>query len=415
MSGPTVVLPVAKPISWPRPPEFLSFSSASEVGACPRRWGLMHARYNGVWARQGYPGQVNEAALEGTIIHNALSSILKGLTEAGCISVDSAEAPSVLRQLGGYSTILRNSIQLVLAEYEDNPRVRERLPLMSASLEADIPDLRLRLQALLRKLDIQQSNLRSSERNEPRDSSSGRRRELTPGFYSEVRLVASSLGWHGVADLLSVSESGCAITDFKTGEPKEEHARQLLVYALLWFRDKELNPRGTLTTSLVASYEHEERALEGPSRRELEQLSNSMEAESAALRSLLTDLPPEARPSEENCRTCQVRHLCTEYWSEETQRKLHATPSPRPTFSDIQIRLLSNHGPTSWNAETIVEGTLPARLALLLRSNVDGIDFGPGQIVRILGIRISDDESESKEDRTVIGTITSRSEVFLVI
>ena len=62
-----------------------------------------------------------------------------------------------------------------------------------------------------------------------------------------------------------------------------------------------------------------------------------------------------------------------------------------------------------------MEGTLPARLALLLRSNVDGIDFGPGQIVRILGIRISDDESESKEDRTVIGTITSRSEVFLVI
>jgi hypothetical protein len=51
----------------------------------------------------------------------------------------------------------------------------------------------------------------------------GPRTALGPGAYLELELRAPSIGWHGTADLVVLSDAGCEIVDFKTGSPDETH------------------------------------------------------------------------------------------------------------------------------------------------------------------------------------------------
>ena len=148
------------------------------------------------------------------------------------------------------------------------------------------------------------------------------RRPLETGSYAEVTLRDPELGWFGIADLISLSEEHCEIRDFKTGQPSDDHAFQLRVYALLWWRDPERNPTRRRATKLVLTYGNKDVSVSVPEKPELESLARELATRGRAARASASVTPPEARPGPEKCRYCSVRHLCEAYWRPSTQRLL---------------------------------------------------------------------------------------------
>ena len=63
-------------------------------------------RYPDLWDGRGYPRVPAFAALFGDVVHGALDTIVRALVAAGCESAQSAEAVTVLRQLGGYTAVI---------------------------------------------------------------------------------------------------------------------------------------------------------------------------------------------------------------------------------------------------------------------------------------------------------------------
>lgn len=59
---------ISQPSAWPKAPRCMSFSTLSELEACPRRWALSVADYPHVWEKRGYPPRPQITALEGAVV-----------------------------------------------------------------------------------------------------------------------------------------------------------------------------------------------------------------------------------------------------------------------------------------------------------------------------------------------------------
>lgn len=404
---------LSHPSVWPEAPPWMSFSVLSDLEACPRRWALSAADYPHVWKHRGYPHAPRPAALEGTVVHVTLRRITSALVERGCPSLLDESAISTLRELGGYTAIIMRSVERTLHPYERNPRATPVLDGIRHRLAARIPELRSRVQRFLSRIHLESRAARSGgARTHPEGES---RNQLQHGSHSEVKLRASELGWLGVADLLTLSTTHCEIRDFKTGTLKPEHASQLRTYALLWARDRDLNPSGRPADRLVLSYDDGDIEVSAPTGYALRSLEEELrERTSAALAGLQTN-PPEARPSPENCGYCSVRHLCEEYW-QWYARQSGSSELPKSPFADIQIRLIGRHGPSSWDGGVEFSSNVKAGEPILLRTANLRFELYPGQRLRLLNVHISMPIEESIEDarHLVVATMGVSSEAFLI-
>src|SRR5262249_3995569 len=108
------------------------------------------------------------------------------------------------------------------------------------------------------------------------------------------------------------AHEGCLI-DFKTGEPNDAHAEQIIFYALLWWLRFGEAPK-----RLQLFYPHNgaSKEIPVPTDAALETLAESYRQEvcdaNAALRSRIV----QARPAVTTCESCPVRQLCDEYWKD---------------------------------------------------------------------------------------------------
>src|ERR1700733_10802429 len=85
------------------------------------------------------------------------------------------------------------------------------------------------------------------------------------------------------------------------------------------------------------------------------------------VRSDMKSEPPPARPSNENCRHCQVKLLCEEYWIWK------APPVVEPgTFHDLRVSLVRPANESSWKAEThlALDHSAPSQI-MLKRSQIE--------------------------------------------
>lgn len=404
---------MSRPSAWPEAPPLMSFSTLSDLEACPRRWALSAAEYPHLWKHRGYPRGPQPATIEGTVVHLTLQAVTSALVERGCPSLLDESAISTLRELGGYSAIIRRSLERALQPYEENPRAAPVLDAIRHRLSGQVPELRSLVQKFLSRIHP-----------EPRAAKPGGpsthleveyRHQLQFGSHSEVELRASELGWLGVADLITLSRTHCAIRDFKTGAFKQEHEFQLRTYALLWARDSDLNPSGRLADKLVLSYEDGDIEVPAPSPRELCSLEDELRERTAAATADLQTDPPEARPSAGNCVCCTVRHLCEEYW-QWNDRQGGGSESPKGQFADLQIKLSGRHGPTSWDGSLESPSDLKASRPVLLRTANLRFDLHPGQRLRLLNVHISMPDDESMEDTLppVVATMGVSTEAFLL-
>jgi hypothetical protein len=145
---------VLRPSAWPQPPSWMSFSTLMELEACPRRWALATADYSDVWKYRGYPSVPQPSALEGTVVHLSLQKITEALVNRGCPSLVDESAILTLRELGGYTVTIMDSLERVLLAFKENPRVASALDEIRNRLTTRVPELRTRAQRFLSRIRL---------------------------------------------------------------------------------------------------------------------------------------------------------------------------------------------------------------------------------------------------------------------
>jgi hypothetical protein len=390
----------------------MSFSTLRELEACPRRWALTTAEYLNVWKYRGYPSVPQQSAIEGIVVHLSLQKIMGALVNRGCPSLIDESAILTLRELGGYTAIILSSTEQVLLPYKENPRAVPTLDEIHNRLTASVPKLRTRVQRFLPRIHLVPRPAKSGETVIRREGA--KRHALEHGPHAEVLIQSSKLRWRGFADMLTLSANKCEIRDFKTGAPKEWHKVQLLTYALLWARDSDLNPSARLADKLVLSYDERDVELPPPDTRKLQLLEDELKQRTTIALADLQSNNPQAQTSPENCVYCTVRHLCEEYWSWLGKQGSSGEPV-KERYVDVQIKLSSQHGPSSWDGIIELGPTMKTGIPILLRTENHRYDLHPGNRLRVLNVYVSiPDEEESVKDghSLVVVTTGSRSEIF---
>ena len=400
---------VTRPKTWPKVPSEMTFTSLVEIEACPRRWALRAAEYPDIWDKRGYPERFGHRGLAGSVVHQAVEIVLDGLATSGCRSAHDAKAIYVMKDLGGFSRILNKSIDMVLSRYDDNPRTDHSIGLARQRLMSQIPEMRTQAQRLIGRIHLEP---RPSDQRDfgTRSAPTSSRTPLRNGTHVEVDLRAPSLEWRGRADLVNISSESCEIIDFKTGAPRDNHIMQLKFYALLWFRDNELNPSARTADKLTLSYLDQDVEVVPPSEEELDSLEGALRERTAAVSAILAAIPPMAIPKYDNCRFCQVRHLCDDYWEDSTQASLDFVDSD--WLIDAELAIINRRGPTSWNGVLRVGRNLTSGMEVVLQASQRISNIGPGDTVRVLDVQAHESENEERPFATL--TLGKIGELFVL-
>ena len=379
-------------------PSTWSYSSLREATKCPRRWMLSRASYPKIWSGWGYPPRPTLPILVGNVVHGILEVLLRSFREQGCTSLADPATVKVLKDLGGYTKLVEHRIDEELAQLADNPRVADRLAPLHTALRVKVPEIRQRVQSVIARTLFQPGSETVGD-----ESSPGARGPLSLGFHPEVELRAPELRLAGRADLVTVEEDACEITDYKTGSPDPHHADQLRLYALLWSRDTDLNPQTLPVRRLIVSYPSHDVVVDPPTPAELDGLAEETtdlihEAEVA-----LQERPPPALPEVTMCQLCGVRQLCSEYWSELDLGLSEEAAGSEQDWFDFQGTVTGQNGARSWLVDTDTGGP-----ALLLRTSSEAAPFTIGDQIRLLNLRREVDPESTQP----IGSMTHLSEVF---
>jgi hypothetical protein len=383
---------------WPTLPQTWSYSSLREATECPRRWMLSRAKYPDLWSHWGYPPRPSLPALIGDVVHGVLETLLRSFRSNGCTSLADPAMVGVLKDLGGYTALVEHGIEEQLDRLAENPRINDRLGPLRTALRVKVPEIRRRVQAVIARMPFQSVD----SGPESTDARTGRG-PLPYGFHPEVELRVPSLRLAGRADLMSIAEDTCEITDYKTGAPDPHHADQLRLYALLWSRDHELNPQSLPIRRLILSYPSHDVDVEPLTAAELEDVASSTTWQIHSAEAALRERPPPAYPDPAMCGLCNVRQLCAEYWT-----GLQPTPvggTAETDWFDFEGTVSKQNGARSWLLAANADDA-----SFLLRTSSETVPFKVGEHLRLLNLR----REEDPEGSLPIGTLTQASEIFIV-
>jgi hypothetical protein len=398
------VLVTTPPVQWAPVPDWCSFWWLIEVETCPRRVALRHANYPDVWGKTGYPPKPQVHTIVGQIVHATVGKIVTVLRERGAGSVREPGAISILRELGGFSTIISRVVSDVFDRIADNPRLHSTDRLHCEVLRR-LPLMREKVQALLSRVVWPSSPGGRTET--PGDT----RQALGLGPHFEILLKSSILRWKGVADLIDIHPSQVAIVDFKTGEPSPYHAEQIRTYALLWARDCDANPLGAPATDLVLSYPTGNVAISAPNEAELRTLESELLARTASAKTAMLATQPPAQIAPDNCNQCDVKHLCSDYWIPRSRKVL--APESRVEFDDVELLIEERLGEQSWRCKCLLATHIPINSSVLLRVGHDNATLDCGletnSIFRVVGALVS-----RAEQASLTISVVGSSELFRV-
>ena len=395
----------------PGTPARWSYSSLKDIENCPRRWVLSRARYPGVWDRHGYPEVPHTAALLGDVIHHALEVIVKALGAQGCTETTSSEAVEVLRELGGLTAVLREAIDLKISDLDSNPRIdaNTRENVRQALLDqVGVASNRVQVFLSRGRLPAWGSDdggtSNASEQAGPGRGGPRRRPPLGTGTHPEVDVAADDLRLWGRIDLVTVEDGGVTITDYKSGKEDPSHDDQVRLYALLWALDSEMNPDRVAATELVVSYPARERILPAPDAAVLRSLEASTRTRVEEADAEIAGASAVAKPAAQTCQSCQVRHLCADFWQQ-------IAPSPSSVAArewfDLEAIVVRQNGVKSWVVESAQGG-----VEMLVRTPSPSTMLPVGKGIRVLGVRKVDDDPE--RPGLVIAALGSTSETYVL-
>jgi CRISPR/Cas system-associated exonuclease Cas4 (RecB family) len=383
----------------------MSISVLGAIEKCPRQWALSRATYPQIWDRPGYPNYPYFGAIEGLVVHQSLETIVRSIITEGCRSISDPKVTSVLKSLGGFTLIIEKSIESVLSSYKANPRAYDVLDQIEKQLVNRTDTIRTNLQSLLGKITVLEDGRDAKNRNGASVAST--RGELLYGSHPECELISHELHWKGFVDLLVLSKESCQLFDYKTGDPKEEHEDQVRFYALLWWRERELNPHSGLATDLVLVYPNETRRIDALDEKMLVEFEESMLGRMSDVIESISDAPPDTRINVEHCSFCHVRQLCDAYWDLEAE--------VTDGFCDVQISLTENISPSVWKGVIEKRSNLGQQEEIVFKKkNLVELELREKQRIRVLNAHSHTVESEDASGANSYRILTAgnRSEIF---
>lgn len=389
----SAVLTTLTPTEWQAPPEWMNFHYLVRAEQCPRSAALRHATYSQLWNRRGYPDKPSLAALSGMVMHRAIARIVRALADSGMGSFKDPRSVAVLKSLGGYSKVIAESVADVIQSLAGNPRFELVRSSSLSRLNHRLPAIREQVQLQLSRLNW---NLKPSLVELPEgsdiDAAANDRLPLEQGTHFEVELRHPGIKWRGFADLIELRDDLCTIEDFKSGEPSDDHVLQLQIYALLWCYDEELNPSKTAVDKLVICYPNGDR-LVPYNKKDGGKLAQELQARTNAVRKAVSGPESQANLDAERCPKCDVRHLCSAYWTGNRPANVGGASAERVQLDDVQLSLRSRKGQNTWSAECQLSNHLPIGSTVLLRwtpKDCAALDhLLPGSEVRLSGALIS--------------------------
>jgi hypothetical protein len=167
------------------------------------------------------------------------------------------------------------------------------------------------------------------------------------------------------------------IADFKTGQVRPEHKKQIAYYAVLWWRCSGFAPGRAevrypgriealvLNPELLSEIEGE--------------LTRRITAADGALRLV----PAEARLGE-HCRQCDVRQFCDPYWAAMNSSVLaQGGKGPRNGPVDLEVAVAGEPSASGLDVRAADGGTFP----VVLKEDLGRLHgpFCKGESLRILG------------------------------
>jgi hypothetical protein len=298
------------PTRWASPPKRFSFTSLQAIASCPRRWQLLESEW-GTCAR--FPERTHPAALEGQIVHAALDRLSRALGSCGRPPLGSPVFQAAALACGFWN-FFSEQVVACNARLAQHPRAGPNYIIRTAPRELANRAIQLFREAY-RPGSVAELP-RTVKRNGGASPSSVLSLLRHEGVLSEVRLEHPTLPLMGILDLVTMDDAGhVTVADFKTGEAKDSHKLQLLLYGLLWWR-----ACGTPPTRIKIQYlDH---GWDVPvTASELTGAEEAASRDIAAAKEALTLHPAPARTSPE-CFLCAVRARCDEGWrlSERSNR-----------------------------------------------------------------------------------------------
>jgi PD-(D/E)XK nuclease superfamily len=389
------------PSEWPSCPSEMSYSALREIETCPRKWALSRASYPDIWRRTGYPSKMSRAQLFGIVVHKAVETVLDTSSEIPYGDDESAGRVATLRKLGGFSTVVAEAVGDALESLRGNPRALAQEAQLTEWLLRNTADLRAATQHTLACLPSWNTRGRGTDLRGPTATPSD---VLSIGLHPEIELHSSMLGWLGRPDLLQVTEEGCAIFDFKTGAPNENHLLQVHAYALLWADDATRNPHCLPVSSLHVVYGSHTDSWPGPDVSDTSHIRRELAERTELVRRATQHVPPEAIPDERRCAMCGVRQLCGDYWAAMPQW------SPPDTGAFIDLAVVFEEEGASQSTCVVLNGAPRLRgQRVLVKWN--GGPGGPevGDRTLLLGVRVT----QLSDDTPTSVSWASTSEAFL--
>lgn len=376
----------------------MSFSFITSFEACPKQWQLVRASYDDLWEGNGYPPKLFKATIAGEVVHFAVEKIL---TESRAVTGDFADQlVGVLKKAGGLSKIIDGTVDEVLNRHAKNPRASQLLAQFDNG-RLLLPDtVRVTIQSILQSLSAAGLSRQSN-----RTKKAGSRGALGPGLYSEITLEAKDANWIGQVDLLLVTEEVVAMEDIKTGDFKSLHESQIKTYAWLWRQDKRRNPYDRPIKRLTLRYPFGARDVPVPDDAENSRIGEDLAQRTKAILGDIENGHFEARPAEEQCRFCSVRHLCDTYWDQLASVLDDASP-----LQDLEATIVSVVSKKTCHILVTKGISLPTDNAIILRGELPSYLRQVGTKIRILDSRVFNESGESPDHPTVY--LCSGSEAY---
>jgi hypothetical protein len=371
-----------QPVGPPEAPRRWSYSALTAWRTCPRRWWLLHARYDN--APDGkYPPLFGVSAVQGRVVHAALEEWRKSLCRG--VNAPRFDARRFIKQ--AFREILNGDVGR-------NPRINR------GRLEAgfSLDDCVRQVFALAEGLGAPPPAWIRPEATAGADG--------PPSDAEELWVEVESPPLCGRIDQVRSR----TLIDFKTGEADPEgHGEQLLFYVALWWLRY-----GTLPAGMEIRYPDGAFPLPTPTVAEVAVGVESLRRELATIDAALAAPPPPATPAVETCRFCPVRQLCGDYWSTDATRPIRGLPADKagaaeaiPPFRDIRLTALPGH----WEPGRGLTGTVGLEGGGAVEVTVPAGQCPPTGANRPVGLTILN-ALPTKGDDGWRARLTSASEVF---
>lgn len=300
------------------PPAWYSPTSLASLSTCPRRWQLENSQWGDL---PRHPGSPNRKRIEGSIVHQLLEAMHRQLGRHGRPGRGTDEFRTAMRGLG-VRDVLAELVSSAESLWAEHPRT------MGAPLSLDPGEIRNRVFRLFR------------ESYKPSHGSGSRSPRRGGGALgAEVWVEDDELRLRGKIDLARADE----LVEFKTGAESEKHIRQMELYALIWWRQREVVPR--LTVIYPDSVKEWM-----PSAGRLDEVGRELQGDIDRFDQALGGAAP-AQPGE-HCGFCGVRAFCADYWKEPLNGDIELVVSEMPSAhcvgdGETTVLLRSGHAAVS--------------------------------------------------------------------